>query len=807
MERPDRLSASRSVPPQRRAPRARLPHLPAPLTSFVGRTREITSLAGLLAETRLLTLTGIGGIGKSRLALEVARAALADDLTEACLVELAAVAAPGDVVGAVAAALGVQESLGRSLLDGLVTGLADRDLVLVLDNCEHIVEATAELAEELLRRCPDLRVLATSRVALDVSGEVTWPVGPLPVPDLARAPARPALARVPAVRLFVDRARAARPAFSLTDQNAEEVARIAVRLDGIPLAIELAAALVSVLSPRQIGERLDDRFRLLAAGGSAGGRTTMPRHRTLRALVDWSHDLLDAPTQTIFRRLAVFAGGWTLEAAEMVCGDPSAGPEHAVDRADVLDALARLVAASLVVADQSQEETRFGLLETIREYTLGKLRDSGEEDLIRQRHLAWMLALARQAEPLLWTSAQRTWLARLDQELENLRAALAWSAGPGDVDAGRWIVALLWRFWEQRGHAAEARRWLGGLLDRPDASSGPGRARALLADAYFAHHVGDLAAAQTRATEGLALAEAGDDPITLIYGLLTLAIMRGTTGDLAEAEAGLERALIEARRTGWDVGVRMATVDLGILARIRDDPALAVARFDEARAMSEAAGDAYAQAFCFTNLAHLALQQGEWDASAGWYRRSLAIWRDFQDTHNVASILEGLAWPISAQGRAEHAARLFGAAETLRTVVGTVILPHWQADHDRAEAAARAALGEEAFAAAWAAGRALTFEQAIDLGLASDDSARSVTGRATGVRGQAVPGALSAREVEVARLVARGLTNREIADALVLQPSTVGNHLQRIYARLGLAGRAQLATWVAEHDRPDDLPT
>jgi non-specific serine/threonine protein kinase len=807
MERPHRLPATRSVPPQRRAPRGRLSRFPASLTSFVGRAREIASLADLIAETRLLTLTGIGGIGKSRLALEVARAALADDGTEVCFVEFATVAAPGAAVGAVAAALRVQESPGRSMLDGLVAVLTDRDLLLVLDNCEHVVEATAELAEALLRRCPDLRVLATSRVALDVSGEVTWPVGPLAVPDLTRVPARPALARVPAVRLFVDRARAARPAFSLTDQNAEQVARIAVRLDGIPLAIELAAALVGVLSPRQIGERLDDRFRLLAAGGTAGGRTTLPRHRTLRTLIDWSHDLLDEPTQTIFRRLAVFAGGWTLDAAEAVCGDVSVAPGDAPARADVLDALARLVAASLVVVDQSQEETRFGLLETIREYALGKLRDSGEADLIRERHLAWMLALARQAESLLWTSAQRAWLARLDQELDNLRVALAWSVGPGDGEAGLWIAALLWRFWEQRGHAVEARRWLGSLLDRPDASPGPARTRALLADAYFAHHMGDLAMTQTRATDGLALAQAGDDPISLVYGLVTRAILHGTNGELAEAEAALERALSVAQSAGWNVGVRIATVDLGILARLRDDPDQATTRFEEARALAESAGDSYTQAFCFTNLAHLALQQGEWAASAGWYRQSLAIWRELQDTLNIAAILEGLAWPISALGQAEHAARLFGAAEALRTVVGTAIFPHWQADHDRAEADARAALGAEAFAAAWAAGRALTFEQAIDLGLRSDDDARSVTRRAANARAEAVPGALSAREVEVARLVARGLTNREIAEALVLQPSTVGNHLQRIYARLGLAGRVQLAAWVAEHDRPRDLPT
>jgi non-specific serine/threonine protein kinase len=774
--------------------------LPASLTSFVGRSREIAALTARLTETRLLTLTGIGGIGKSRLALEVARAAHGEVAQEVCFVELAAVSEPEGVIGAVASALGVHEGGGPPLHEALVTSLSGRDLLLVLDNCEHLVEAAAELELALLRRCPDLRVLATSRIPLDVAGEATWQVEPLATPDLGRMPARTALARYPAVRLFVMRARAARAAFALTDENAEDVARICARLDGIPLAIELAAALVSVLSPRELGARLDDRFRLL----TSTTRTVPPRHRTLQGLVDWSHDLLAPRERVVFRRLAVFAGGWTLDAAEAVFSGPSASSEHAVERDAVFDALARLVAASLVRADQERGETRFGLLETIREYALGKLREAGEEDQARGRHLEWVQAFVSKAEPLLWTPAQRIWLERLDLELDNVRAALAWSVGPGDIEPGLWIAALLWRFWEQRGHVLEARRWLGSLLDRPSVEPSPQRARAILTDAYLAHLTGDLPAARVRAEDGLILAEEGDDQITLVFALLTQGVVHGTAGDLGTAGASLNRALAVARSAEWSLGVRMALVDLGILARMRGDPDLAAARFEEARALSEAAGDLYAQAFCFTNLAHLALQQGEWAASAGWYRQSLAIWRDLRDVHNVAAILEGLAWPISALGRATQAARLFGAAEALREVVGTAILPHWQADHDRAEATVRAALGEEDLAAAWRAGRALTLEQAVALGLAGDESGLDALGRAAGPGAGGAFGALSGREAEVARLVARGLTNRQIAEALVLQPSTVGNHLQRIYARLGLSGRAQLAAWVAEHARPDD---
>ena len=798
---------SRLAPVRRRASWRGNSSLPASLTSFVGREREITALAERLSEARLLTLTGVGGIGKSRLALEVARSLEAMARGRVCLVELAAITEPNGVVASIATALGVQERGDRPLLDGIVASLTEGEVLLVLDNCEQLVETVVAVTLDLQRRCPNLRVLVTSRIPLELDGEAVWQVEPLAVPDLERLPARAALARSPAVRLFVERARAARADFVLGDRNAEDVARICARLDGIPLAIELAAARVNVLSAAELVRRLDDRFRLL----TSESRTVLPRHRTLRASIDWSYDLLDTRERILFRRLAVFVGGWTLEAAEAVCADDrpvgldaDPDPLQSIDRADVLDLLARLVARSLVQTDHTTGEPRFRLLETIRTYALVQLCEAGEELALRQRHLEWVAVLADRADTALWTAEQRAWLERLDAELDNVRAALTWSDGSSLPSPGLQIVARLWRFWEQRGRSGEARAHLKVLLGRPDGNVSPSRPLALTLDAYFAHLVGDLDTARTRIVEALALTQGAADPVARVCALLTHAILTGTGGDLAGAQAVLEEGHALAQAAGWAPGVRMTLVNLSIAARVGGDEDRAAALLEESRALAEAAGDGYTEAFCLTNLAHLAYQRGDWDVSADRYRQALAHWRDLHDAHNAAMALEGLAWAVSAQQHAASAARLFGAAQGLRELVGTALLPHWQAEHDRARAATQTVLGVEPFAAAWAEGRAMTAEQAFGFGLATPDM-RVRVGRAALRSGDTTRPPLSPRETQVARLVARGLTNRQIAATLVLQESTVGNHLQRIYARLGLNGRAHLVAWLAAHS-PDDAP-
>ena len=408
--------------------------MPLELSSFVGREKELAEVKRLLLEdARLLTLTGSGGCGKTRLALAVARELVEWFEDGVWLVELAPLADPPLVPQSVAFTLGVREQPGRSLTEALSNHLRYKKMLLVLDNCEHLVEACAELAEALLHSCPELRVLATSREALGITGEVAWPVPSLSLPDLRRLPAVESLPQYESARLFVERIVAVKPAFALTDQNAVAVAQICYRLDGIPLAIELAAARAKVLSVEQIADRLDDCFRLLAAGG----RTAMPRHKTLRATMDWSHELLSEEEQTLFRRLSVFAGGFSIDAVESV------GEGAGIERDEVLGLLSHLVDKSLVLAQEQGGEARNRLLATVRQYGREKLALSGEEAEVGRRHARYFLELADGAEQALYGPDQIRWLARLETEHDNLRAALSWSIGEGEAELGVRLAGAL----------------------------------------------------------------------------------------------------------------------------------------------------------------------------------------------------------------------------------------------------------------------------------------------------------------------------------------------------------------------------
>jgi predicted ATPase len=446
---PRRLRAveSAEAQPTTRTPQRAPNNLPTQLSSFVGREKELAEVRRLLKDTRLLTLTGAGGCGKTRLAL-----AAADELVETFedgvwLVDLAPLSDPSLVPQAIASAPGVREQPGRSLTETLSDYLASRKVLLVLDNCEHLIESCAELAEFLLRSCPGLWVLATSREALGIAGEVAWPVPSLSLPDLRRVPNIDSLSRYEAARLFIDRAEAIKPTFALTEQNAPSVARICYRLDGIPLAIELAAARTKVLSVEEISERLDDCFGLL----TTGNRTALPRQRTLYATMVWSHELLSEQEQILFRRLSVFAGGFTLQAAEAVC----AGDD--LERNEVLDLLSHLVDKSLVIMRENSTGTRYRLLETVRQYGRERLKES--EDEVEQRHAGFFVGLAEEAEGELSGSDQARWLTLLQSEHDNLRAALSWSLGEKrNIELGVRLAAALWLFWFARGYLSEGRR-------------------------------------------------------------------------------------------------------------------------------------------------------------------------------------------------------------------------------------------------------------------------------------------------------------------------------------------------------------
>jgi len=516
-----------------------------------------------------------------------------------------------------------------------------------------------------------------------------------------------------AVRLFVERARAVRPDFRLTEANTPAVAEICRRLDGLPLAIELAAARVPILAVGQISQRLNDRFRLLANGSL----TVLPRHRTLQALVDWSYDLLSERERILFRRLAAFADGWTLEAAEVVCSS------HGIERAEVFDLLDALVAKSLVMVNQRLGETRFAMLETIRSYGLEKLHAAGEEQLVRPRHLTWILEFAQRAEPMFNTSEQREWLERLDRELANVRTALTWSVGPGEAEQGLRLATTIWRFWEHYGRIGEAREWVSALLAQPTAGRGAAAAMGLAVAGYIAYLQGDFAAAQSFVDEGLGIARDVGDPTTLFYTLMAQAYLLATQGSLDRAEACLGEANALAREVGWEVGVRMSLHNLGELAHARGDYDRAAAKLEEALAMSRAADDAYTQSYHLTSLAHLALARADVVRATECYKLALTLWRDLQDMHNVPMVLEGLGWAASVEGRAERATRLLGAAEGLREAVGATILPHLRAGHDRAQAATHTALGAQSYATAWAEGRAMALDEAIAYALEESPSA------------------------------------------------------------------------------------
>jgi predicted ATPase/DNA-binding CsgD family transcriptional regulator len=864
--------------PARPPPGERHHNLPAQLTTFVGREREIAEIERLLPDVRLLTLTGAPGVGKTRLALRVAGGLLEDYPDGVWLAELASLADPTLVSQAVAAALRVRERPGRPLLATLADALRCRQLLLVLDNCEHLVEACAALADSLLRACPRLRILATSREPLGVAGEAVWRVPSLSLPDAASPAdpeqppstpsARESTSESPtpapvddptpyeALRLFAERARLVQPGFALTGQNVASVARACRHLDGVPLAIELAAARVNVLSPDQIASRLDDRFGLL----TGGSRTAPPRHRTLRAATEWSYDLLGPAERALFNRLAIFTGGWTLEAAEAVGSGPWAvgsdnpGVEAGLEPVptahcplptahSVLDLLSRLVDKSLVVAEAgSAGAIRYRMLETLREYGLERLSESGEAEAVRRRHAAFFLGLAEEAEPELWGPEQGRWAERLEREHDNLRAALGWAIDGREVETALRLGGALWKFWTVRGHLSEgqsrldavlavaaAGRPAGTALARARVLNGAGnlarsrgdfaRATALYEDglarfreagdtrgiAVSLHNLGlvardrgDHAGARMRLEEGLALFRGLGEAGHVALGVLNLARLAQDRGDDRCAERLYEESLALFTEVGDTQGIATALNRLGDLARGRGESAAARALHERSLALHRERRDGWGIAISLTYLARLAHREGDHGRAAALAAESLALLRDLGLRPDLAATLEVMAAVSAARGQPDRAVRLFGAAARLREAIGAPLPPADRGAHERELGAARARLGEDAFAAAWAVGRAMTPEGAIEHALATEEPAPVASGASAkgSVGGQ--PGALTRRELEVTALIARGLTNRQIADELVIADLTADTHVRNIFGKLGFRSRAQVAAWAAE---------
>lgn len=765
-------------------------NLPAEVTSFVGRERELAEVTQLLAGTRFLTLIGVGGCGKTRLALQVAREVLRDYPHGVWLVELASLADPDLVPDAVASALGVAEQPGRSPTESLVRYLKPRTALLVVDNCEQLVSGCATLVDTMLRRCPDLRILATSREGLRIAGELTYLVPSLSLPDTHAQLALESVMQSGAVRLFVERASLHRPGFSITDENAPAVVRVCRRLDGMPLAIELAAARIRALTVEQIASRLDDRFRLL----TGGSRAALPRHQTLRAAMDWSYDLLSQPERALWRRVSVFAGGWTVEAAEAIC------PGEYVEATDVLALLMRLVDKSLVVVDVHSREARYRLSETVRQYGRNRLWDSGESVGVQDRHLDWYLHLAERAEVELRGPGQEAWLDRLEIELDNLRQALEWSrAKGGGAEAELRLAGALRWFWFIRGHWSEGRAWLEKALTRKSEAPGSATARALLGAAMLARFQGDLQQARALCEDGLAMSRILGDKESVAWFLVWLGALELRGGDYGRAAILFEESLIPSRELGDKWLISTVLADLGVVARIQGNLAQADSLFTESLILSREAGDTWRVAMSLHGLGKVAFRRGDYMGAAKLYTESLALSKQVRDKWIADDCLEGLAAVACSQGRYRQASRLLGAADALREMLGYHPLAAEFADHDACVVAAQTHLGESAFGAAWAEGRAMTPEQAIEVALAPD------AGRVTGGTAAAIPRAgadadpLTPREREVAVLIADGKTNREIAALLVIAERTADTHVQHILNKLGVRSRAQIAAWAVDH--------
>jgi predicted ATPase/class 3 adenylate cyclase len=684
---------------------ARPGNLPAQLTSFVGREEEIAEARRLLGRARLLTLTGAGGTGKSRLALQIAAELQPEYRDGAFFADLSSVTDPALVPAVLARALRVPEAPGRPILEALADHLRDRRLLLVADNFEQVTEAGA-VVEELLAAAPGLDVLVTSRIALSLRGEQELVVPPLELPDPGQPPDLEALGRSDAVRLFTERAQAVRPGFELTEENAQAVAEICARLDGLPLAIELAATRTKVLTPEQILPRLQQRLTLL----TGGARTLPDRQRTLRGAIAWSYDLLEAAERRLFSRLSVFTGGWTLASAEAVCDPGALG-------LDPLDAMASLVDQSLVIRVRAVTgEPRFSMLETIREFGREQLAAAAELEPLARRHAEHYLALAMAAEPHLTGPAQAEWLDRCDQEHANLRAALRWAIAAGETDRAQEAAGAIWRFWQQRGHLTEARRWFEEVLALP---SGQGRtqarAKALTGAGGIAWWQEDIPAAGGFYQEALAIERELGDPAGIAEALYGQAFVAGAGGDFDAAHGLLEESLELARLAGDEPGAARAEWMLVIreLAAGDWDRTLPVA--ERAVATWRRLGDRLQMADGLVWLGVIYLRAGRPADARPAIREALGLFRDVDSPMGIVSVILGLSYLARWEGRYQDAVRLAGAAESLREQIGgrppLGFLAGFLGDP---EAEARARLPADAAEVAWEEGRRMSVDAALE---------------------------------------------------------------------------------------------
>lgn len=860
--------------------RSFLSHLPVPLSTLIGRERERATVCALLrcSEIRLVTLTGTGGVGKTRLALRIAEEIRDDFADGVCFVPLAPTSASEQVIPTIAQALGLWEVGDRPLIEQLQAYLSGQHLLLLLDNFEQVIEAAPQLTD-LLTSCPHLTILVTSRAALHLSGEYEFTVPLLAVPDLSQLPASEDLSQVAVVTLFLHRAQSIQPDFALTEANARTIAEICVHLDGLPLAIELAAARIKLLPPQALLSRLSHRLDLL----TGGARDLPARQQTLRNTLQWSYDLLSTEEQRLFRQLSVFVGGYTLEAVSTVY---QAGATHP---SDVLERIASLVDKNLVQQTElGGEEPRFMMLETIREYGLECLREQGELGVMRQAHAAYYVALVEKANKHLFSAEAGTWLDLLEREYENIRATLLWALEFEEEQAGRDIetaarlVRVLWRFWSVRGRFIEGRTLLERVLVASESSEATIRQNALygaggllwlqsdyarleklikealtlsqlLGDQYgiagcltilaaIAVQAHDYTRARSLAEEALAMFKAIGASYFVGHTLLVLGRLASTLGEYSRAEQLLEeslalyrtygyqgeiawpliylarntirrrdytraRALLEEARSlfreiGHTWGLAQALSFLGQVAHAQGDVVNAKAYLTESLRLNREVGNQQSVARSLLLLASSAALEGNLTEAHALYEQSLAIATLLEQKALIASCLEGLAVVASLQGQPISAVRLWSAAEVMRPDGMASLPPLMREMAEQERTAVRTRLGEEAFALALTEGRMMSSAQILS---AQELSTLSTSREAKQAltpptrRSPSYPAGLTAREVEVLRLVAQGITDVQVAEQLVISPRTVNWYLTSIYNKLGVPSRSAATRYALEH--------